>query len=69
VGLNGEAGAKLLIRHQQSHGLAPILDADSLVWIEIGHMKTPGGSSPPLSRMGVHLTTGRNPEVVSASID
>lgn len=43
VQLIGECGARLLIRHQQSHGMAPILHASSLVWIECGHIKTPGG--------------------------
>lgn len=43
VQLYGESGARLTIRHQQSHGRAPILDPSSLVWVECGHIKSPGG--------------------------
>jgi hypothetical protein len=33
-----EAGQKLLIRHQLSHGMPPILGASPLAWIEVGHI-------------------------------
>lgn len=43
VQLHGRLGGKLLIRHQQSHSLAPILAAPSLVHFEVGHIRSPGG--------------------------
>ncbi len=73
VQLNGESGARLLIRHQQSHSMAPILDATSLVWIEIGHIKTPGGvfyydAHQSFRRARWTRTTSRRPPCSSARL-